>query len=89
MYLERKIDLELVSWRKSKSRKPLILRGARQVGKSSAVRNIGKKFKYFLEINLDENTQLRTLFENELTVLEIVEQAGSKFKGNSFAACNL
>ncbi len=74
MYLERKIDLELVSWRKSKSRKPLILRGARQVGKSSAVRNIGKKFKYFLEINLDENTQLRTLFENELTVLEIVEQ---------------
>lgn len=74
MYLERKVDLELVSWKESKSRKPLILRGARQVGKSSAVRNIGKKFKYFLEINLDENTQLRTLFENELTVLEIVEQ---------------
>ncbi len=74
MYLERKVDLELVSWTESKSRKPLILRGARQVGKSSAVRNIGKKFKYFLEINLDENTQLRTLFENELTVLEIVEQ---------------
>jgi predicted AAA+ superfamily ATPase len=74
MYLERKIDFELVSWRNSNSRKPLILRGARQIGKSSAVRNLGKKFKYFIEINLDENSQLRSLFEKELTVSEIIEQ---------------
>jgi predicted AAA+ superfamily ATPase len=74
MYLERKIDLELISWRDSNSRKPLILRGARQIGKSSAVRNLGKKFKYFIEINLDENSQLCSLFEKELTVSEIIEQ---------------
>ena len=74
MYLERKVDFELVSWKEAKNRKPLILRGARQIGKSSAVRNLGKKFNYFIEINLDENLQLRTLFEDELTVLEIVEQ---------------
>ena len=69
MYLERKVDFELVLWKEAKNRKPLILRGARQIGKSSAVRNLGKKFNYFIEINLDENLQLRTLFEDELTVL--------------------
>ena len=74
MYLEREIDKELFMWKESDGRKPLILRGARQVGKSSAVRNIGTKFKYFIEINLDESTRLRSLFENEMTVAEIIEQ---------------
>lgn len=74
MYLEREIDKELFIWKESDGRKPLILRGARQVGKSSAVRNIGTKFKYFIEINLDESTRLRSLFENEMTVAEIIEQ---------------
>ncbi len=74
MYLERKADKELISWKESKSRKPLILRGARQVGKSSAVRNFGKKFKYFIEINLDESSDQRFLFENDLTISEIIEQ---------------
>lgn len=74
MYLEREIDKELFIWKESNGRKPLILRGARQVGKSSAVRNIGTKFKYFIEINLDESAHLRSLFENEMTVVEIIEQ---------------
>ena len=74
MYLEREIDKELFIWKESNGRKPLILRGARQVGKSSAVRNIGNKFKYFIEINLDESAHLRSLFENEMTVAEIIEQ---------------
>jgi len=74
MYLERKVDVELIEWKESNNRKPLILRGARQIGKSSAVRNLGSKFNYFIEINLDESGQLRSLFENELTVLEIIEQ---------------
>jgi len=74
MYLEREIDKELLIWKESNGRKPLILRGARQVGKSSAVRNIGNKFKYFIEINLDESAHLRSLFENDMTVAEIIEQ---------------
>lgn len=74
MYLERESDKELASWKETSSRKPLVLRGARQVGKSSAVRNLGSKFKYFIEINLDENQQLRILFESGATVTEILEQ---------------
>jgi len=44
----------LLDWSKEENRNVLLLRGARQVGKSSAVRNLGKSFKYFLEINFED-----------------------------------
>ena len=52
MYFRRDIDLDLLEWKDSESRKPLLIRGARQVGKSSAVKNFSKNFKYYLEIRL-------------------------------------
>ena len=42
---------------------PILLRGARQVGKSSAVRNLAKKFDYFLEINFEEDKAAKEVFE--------------------------
>jgi len=51
MYFKRKIDSELVQWKDAKLRKPLLLRGARQVGKSSAVRELSKHFEYYVELN--------------------------------------
>jgi predicted AAA+ superfamily ATPase len=74
MYLERKIDVELEIWKKLPNRKPLILRGARQVGKSSSVKNLVKNFKYFIEINFDENPTYATVFENGLDPVGICEQ---------------
>ena len=74
MYIQRNIDVELEKWRLLPSRKPLMLRGARQVGKSSSVRNLGKKFNYFIEINFDENPAYKTVFEQGLALKEIVEQ---------------
>jgi len=52
-YFLRKIDAALRQWSKEASRKPLMLRGARQVGKTSAVRNLGRGFKNCLEINFE------------------------------------
>jgi len=52
-YLKRRIDIDLLEWMKAEDRKPLVLRGARQVGKSSAVRELSKKFAHFLEINFE------------------------------------
>ena len=43
-YIHRNIDSELIAWKEDSMRKPLLLRGARQVGKSSAVKNLGKQF---------------------------------------------
>ena len=52
----------LRKWRESSSRKPLILRGARQVGKTTLVREFAKEFDVFLDLNL-ENESERKLFE--------------------------
>jgi predicted AAA+ superfamily ATPase len=52
-YLKRKIDTDLLEWKNAENRKPLLLRGARQVGKSSAVRELGGLFENFLEINFE------------------------------------
>jgi predicted AAA+ superfamily ATPase len=52
-YFKRKIDKVLLDWSNEKRRKPLMLRGARQTGKTSAVRNLSKNFKYFVEINFE------------------------------------
>jgi len=71
-YFPRKIDAELLAWSKEVGRKVLLLRGARQVGKSSAVRNLGKSFKYYVEINFDNTTsQIKELFQPGVSPQEI------------------
>jgi predicted AAA+ superfamily ATPase len=64
-YLKRKIDVDLLEWKNAESRKPLLLRGARQVGKSSAVRELGRGFAHFLEINFEnkDNAAAKRVFE--------------------------
>jgi len=79
-YFTRKIDAELVSWAKSENRKTLLLRGARQVGKSSAVRHLAKTFKYFVELNFDEEDELKTLFEQSLSPQEICQRLSVYFQ---------
>lgn len=74
MYIERNIDVELKQWKESKSRKPLILRGARQVGKSSSVRNLAKTYDYFVEANFDDRPEIKTIFERYNQPSDICEQ---------------
>ena len=75
-YFKRNIDEILLSWSRDPppDRKPLLLRGARQIGKSSAVRQLGKQFKHYVEINFDENKGVRSFFEAPLSPQEICEQ---------------
>ena len=75
-YLNRNIDEILLKWslEKPPDRKPLLLRGARQVGKSSALRQLGKRFKYFVEINFDENKEVKSFFVLPLSPQEIFQQ---------------
>jgi predicted AAA+ superfamily ATPase len=64
-YLKRKIDIDLLEWKNVANRKPLLLRGARQVGKTAAVRELGGKFDNFLEINFEnkDNAGAKRVFE--------------------------
>ena len=49
---KRKIDTFLVEWKNKKDKLPLIIKGARQVGKTDAIENFAKNnYKYFVEIN--------------------------------------
>ncbi|MFN8259188.1 MAG: AAA family ATPase [Bacteroidales bacterium] len=73
-YLYRSIDDELKKWSLSNERKPLLLRGARQVGKSSAVRNLGRDFKYFAEINFESDRGVHGFFEGNLEPFDICEK---------------
>ena len=50
----RLIELELEKWSTKVGRKPLILRGARQVGKTTVVHTFGKKFDNYLYVNLEK-----------------------------------
>lgn len=61
----RFIDLHLKSWATGSHRKPLLLRGARQVGKTFAVRKLGQTFDQFIEVNFEESPQLRKIFDDE------------------------
>ncbi len=54
----------LAHWKKSSSRKPLIIRGARQVGKTTLVRQFGAGFENFIELNLEKRED-RELFQIE------------------------
>ena len=63
MYLSRSIDTLLLEWKNSISLKPLLLRGARQVGKSWAVEHLGKSFDHFIEVNFEKRPDMIDVFE--------------------------
>jgi predicted AAA+ superfamily ATPase len=71
-YLARSIDRQLSAWKEDGKHKPLLMRGARQVGKSSAVRNLGRSFDIFLEINFERQSDMAELFRGSLNPKEIV-----------------
>jgi len=65
---KRTLELSLVKWKNDSVHKPIILRGARQVGKTSIVRQFGKKnFRQLIEINLENQAQ-RKVFQGVLDI---------------------
>ena len=78
-YLPRLIDQALLEWKDSPRRKPLLVRGARQVGKSCAVRHFAENFKYFLEVNLEKNPEAIDFFKGSLDVKAIANKLADFF----------
>lgn len=73
-YIKRNIDKELELWKSDVHRKPLLLRGARQVGKTSVVRNLGNKFTHYLEVNFESDKEIKTFFQGNLNPKAICEK---------------
>lgn len=73
-YYPRSIDKYLSDWKDEKNHKPLLLRGARQVGKSSAIRQLGKTFKHFIEVNFERDKEIKSVFNDNLKPKEITSR---------------
>lgn len=70
--MKRIIDQELTNWKQSSNRKSLLLRGARQVGKTFSVRQLGKSYTDFYEINFEKRPDLHVVFEKNLDPVRIL-----------------
>src|SRR3989338_589115 len=68
----RIINQSLTDWSQKSDRKPLILRGARQVGKTTAVEIFSKYYTCFLALNLDIKAD-RDLFEQDFSIDELIQ----------------
>lgn len=69
--MRRTILSTLKDWKSAKNRKVLLLRGARQVGKTYIVRELAKDFDYFLEVNFEKDTNVKHFFEQNLDPVRI------------------
>ena len=73
-YIARNIDAQLMEWKSDPMRKPLLLRGARQVGKSSAIRHLGETFQHFAEVNFERNKAIKSFFQGDIDVHLIAQK---------------
>jgi len=72
MYIKRNIDCTLEEWSRQPNRKPLLLRGIRQCGKTSAVRHLSEKFENYAEINFEKEPELCRIFEGNINIRNII-----------------
>lgn len=64
---------QLLKWKRKENKKPLIIRGARQVGKTWIIKEFGKAaYRETVYINFDNNSRMRALFDGDLNIERIV-----------------
>jgi hypothetical protein len=83
MYIHRHSELFLKEWRQRPNRKPLIIRGARQTGKSCLVEEFGRKYyDHLVVINFEKEPRLKLIFDKDeadiLRELEIIKDTPIK-----------
>lgn len=72
MYREKFEDL--ITWKNSKNKQPLIIRGARQVGKTWLMKEFGKtNYKNVAYVHFDNNSRMEELFKGDLVPSKIIE----------------
>lgn len=72
--LKRNAIQDLVAWKSNEDRKPLVLRGARQVGKTWLMKEFGKNhYQSFVYFNFDEEDELKSIFEKNKNPQRIID----------------
>ena len=84
MYLKRKIDAFLMEWRRSGNRLPLIIRGARQVGKTEAIRHFAEQaYSHLVEVNFVEEPRFKSIIEEGYkpeTIVKLMSKMDLSFR---------
>ncbi len=78
--MKRQILEALLDWKTEKNRKVLLLRGARQVGKTYIVRELSKEFEHFVEVNFERNTDTHSFFDQNLDPVRICINLSAYFR---------
>lgn len=86
--MKRKIDLYLQEWKQNPEHKPLIVRGARQVGKTFSIREFGKSYKSFVEINFITHPEFKGIFSQGYSAAEVEKQISFLHPDFQFVAGN-
>ena len=77
--LRRKIDQYLIDWKNDKNKMPLIVKGARQIGKTDSIKNFAENnYKYLVEINFALDKQYLDIFDNGFDVDSILKNISFK-----------
>ena len=72
--LKRKIDTELIHWKQDPYHLPLIVKGARQIGKTESIRHFGQtQYESYIEINFILQKQYCTIFDDGFDVEKIIK----------------
>jgi len=80
--LQRKLYKDLLSWKNKKNKKCLLIKGARQVGKSYLVKAFGEnEYESFIEINFYKDPHLKEIFSNDLNAIEIYKKISAFVPG--------
>lgn len=77
--MKRDIIDDLMNWRNKPHRKPIILRGARQVGKTTVIRQLGTAFRSFVEVNFEEKPEVVSFFNASLNPDDIIRHLQNYF----------
>ncbi len=73
--MKRTITNDLIKWKSSSGRKPLVIKGARQVGKTYILEKFGQEhFKKYHYIDLRENKKIGSIFKDTYNPREIIRQ---------------
>jgi predicted AAA+ superfamily ATPase len=77
--MKRRIDDYLKEWKSDPARRVLLVRGARQVGKTYSIRALGSTFEHLLEANFEEHPRIKTFFDDQLSPEKIIEKLSAYF----------
>lgn len=77
--MKRSVESRLSAWKNDPERKVLLVRGARQVGKTFSIRALGQTFRHYIEVNFEEIPALRSFFKDDLNPARLCEKLAAYF----------